>query len=143
MFAINFYTQVYEDMLLKGRKTATIRLGDKSSKYVAGELVWITVGNRFGRRRKLFTAINLACIVLTLVVLMVITSLLETAFYPKGVEGKSDRFLQVFMVRLDGQDGRFIHAPRPGERVRIENVDSPYWRARFNGARRLEPPQRY
>ena len=57
MFAINFYTQVYEDMLLKGRKTATIRLGDKSSKYVAGELVWITVGNRFGRRRKLFTAI--------------------------------------------------------------------------------------
>jgi hypothetical protein len=57
MFAINFYSQVYEDMLLKGRKTATIRLGDKSSKYVAGELVWITVGNRFGRRRKLFTAI--------------------------------------------------------------------------------------
>jgi putative ABC transport system permease protein len=53
-------------------------------------------------RRKLFTAINLACIVLTLVVLMVITSLLETAFYPKGVEGKSDRFLQVMMVRLDG-----------------------------------------
>src|ERR1700737_1005314 len=58
MFAINFYTQVYEDMLLKGRKTATIRLGDKSSKYIAGELVWITVGNRFGRRRNLFTAIT-------------------------------------------------------------------------------------
>jgi hypothetical protein len=57
MFAINFYTQIYEDMLIKGRKTATIRLGDKSEKYVAGELVWITVGNRFGRRRKLFTAI--------------------------------------------------------------------------------------
>ena len=57
MFALNFYTEIYEDMLLKGRKTATIRLGDKSSKYVAGELVWITVGNRFGRRRKLFTAI--------------------------------------------------------------------------------------
>src|SRR5436309_15525233 len=57
MFAINFSSQVYEDMLLKGRKTATIRLGDKSEKYVAGELVWITVGNRFGRRRKLFTAI--------------------------------------------------------------------------------------
>ena len=57
MFAINFYTQIYEDMLLKGRKTVTIRLGDKSEKYQAGELVWITVGNRFGRRRKLFTAI--------------------------------------------------------------------------------------
>lgn len=37
-------------------------------------------------------------------------------------------------------DGRFIHAPRPGERVRIESVASPYWRARFNGARRLAPP---
>ena len=57
MFAINFYTQLYEDMLSKGRKTATIRLGDKADKYRPGQLVWITVGNRFGRRRKLFTAI--------------------------------------------------------------------------------------
>jgi putative ABC transport system permease protein len=56
-------------------------------------------------RRKLFTAINLACIVLTLVVLMVITSLLETAFFPSGVEGKSDRFLQVFMLRMESPDG--------------------------------------
>jgi cell wall-associated NlpC family hydrolase len=37
-------------------------------------------------------------------------------------------------------EGRFIHAPRPGQRVRVENVDSPYWKARFNGARRLAPP---
>jgi hypothetical protein len=57
MYAINFYTSLYEDMLLRGRKTATIRLGDKSDKYRAGELAWITVGQRFGRRRKLFTAI--------------------------------------------------------------------------------------
>ena len=35
-------------------------------------------------RRKLFTAINLACIVLTLVVLMVISALLDTAFWPTG-----------------------------------------------------------
>ena len=56
-------------------------------------------------RRKLFTAINLACIVLTLVVLMVITALLDTAFYPQGVEGKSDRFLQVMTLRLDGPGG--------------------------------------
>lgn len=56
-------------------------------------------------RRKLFTAINLLCIVLTLVVLMVIASLLETAFRPSGVEGKSDRFLQVFMMRMDSPDG--------------------------------------
>jgi len=57
MFAINFYTPVYEDMLLRGRKTATIRLGDKTGKYQSGEIVWITVGQRFGRRRKLFAAI--------------------------------------------------------------------------------------
>jgi putative ABC transport system permease protein len=56
-------------------------------------------------RRKLFTAINLLCIVLTLVVLMVITALLEFAFYPSGVEGKSDRFLQVAMIELQGPGG--------------------------------------
>jgi len=37
-------------------------------------------------------------------------------------------------------DGRFVHAPRTGKRVRAESVESPYWRARFNGARRLAPP---
>jgi hypothetical protein len=57
MYALNFYSPMVADQLRSGRKTATIRLGDKSGKYVAGELVWITVGNRFGRRRKLFTAI--------------------------------------------------------------------------------------
>ena len=37
-------------------------------------------------RRKLYTAINLACITLTLVVLLVITALLQNTFYPTGVE---------------------------------------------------------
>jgi putative ABC transport system permease protein len=55
-------------------------------------------------RRKLFTAINLVCIVLTLVVLMVITALLETAFWPSGVEGKSERFLQVYGMRSESAD---------------------------------------
>ena len=36
-------------------------------------------------------------------------------------------------------DGRFVHAPRSGARVRVESLRSRYWRARFNGARRLEP----
>jgi putative ABC transport system permease protein len=45
-------------------------------------------------RRKLFTAINLACIVITLVILIVITALAEHALAPSGVEGKSPRFLQ-------------------------------------------------
>ncbi len=56
-------------------------------------------------RRKLFTLINLLCIVLTLVVLMVIASLLETAFRPSGVEGRSERFLQIVMMRMDSPKG--------------------------------------
>lgn len=56
-------------------------------------------------RRKLFTAINLLCIVLTLVVLMVITALMQNAFYPSGVEGKSARFLQVVALRMESADG--------------------------------------
>jgi putative ABC transport system permease protein len=57
-------------------------------------------------RRKLFTAINLACIVLTLVVLMVITALLQATFWPGGVEGKSERFLQVYGIRSQSPDGK-------------------------------------
>lgn len=37
-------------------------------------------------------------------------------------------------------DGRFVHAPKAGARVRIESVKSAYWSARYNGARRIEPP---
>jgi len=33
-------------------------------------------------------------------------------------------------------EGRFIHAPRPGADVRIENMRLPYWNTRFTGARR-------
>jgi hypothetical protein len=57
MFALNFYAEYYEEVLRNGRKTVTIRLGDKSGKYEAGMIVWVTVGPRFGRRQKLFTAI--------------------------------------------------------------------------------------
>jgi hypothetical protein len=57
MFVLNFYSEIYADMLRKGRKTATIRLGDKSNKYQTGQLVWITVGRRFGPRQRLFTAV--------------------------------------------------------------------------------------
>ena len=57
-------------------------------------------------RRKLFTVINLACIVLTLVVLLVVTALLQNAFQPTGVEGRSERYLQVHMMesRLEGSN---------------------------------------
>ena len=33
-------------------------------------------------------------------------------------------------------DGRFIHAPRTGSRVRIEGIHGPYWASRFDGGRR-------
>ena len=35
-------------------------------------------------------------------------------------------------------DGRFIHAPKPGDRVRVERMNSAYWVKRFNGARRID-----
>ena len=34
-------------------------------------------------------------------------------------------------------DGRFIHSPRTGAAVRIENLNSGYWSKRWNGARRI------
>ena len=34
-------------------------------------------------------------------------------------------------------DGRFVHAPRAGATVRLENMNISYWQSRFNGARRL------
>ncbi len=33
--------------------------------------------------------------------------------------------------------GRFVHAPRGGGRVRVEQLDDRYWRARFAGAKRV------
>lgn len=57
MFALNFYNDLYGDVLKNHRKTVTIRLGDKSDKYKGGMLTWVTVGPRFGRRQKLYTAI--------------------------------------------------------------------------------------
>lgn len=57
MFALNFYSDLYEDVLHNHRKTVTIRLGDKTDKYQTGMVVWVTVGPRFGRRQKLYSAI--------------------------------------------------------------------------------------
>jgi cell wall-associated NlpC family hydrolase len=38
-------------------------------------------------------------------------------------------------------DNKFIHAPSTGGQVRIESMDLGYWKARFNGARRISDPQ--
>ncbi len=38
-------------------------------------------------------------------------------------------------------DGKFIHSPRAGAQVRVEDMRIAYWNARFNGARRVLPQQ--
>ena len=57
MYVLNFYSPIFVDQLKRGRKTATIRLGDKSSKYKKGEVVWVTVGFQHSPREKIFTAV--------------------------------------------------------------------------------------
>ena len=34
-------------------------------------------------------------------------------------------------------DGKFVHAPSSGGKVRVESISTAYWAKRFNGARRL------
>ena len=57
MYVLNFYSPVFVDQLKRGRKTATIRLGDKSNKYRKGEVVLITVGFQHAPREKIFEAV--------------------------------------------------------------------------------------
>ena len=35
-------------------------------------------------------------------------------------------------------EGRFIHSPKPGAQVRVENMKIDYWSSRFDGARRVQ-----
>ena len=37
-------------------------------------------------------------------------------------------------------DGKFIHSPRTGSHVRVEDMRQAYWQTRFNGARRVALP---
>jgi len=57
VFVLNFYSPIFVDQLKRGRKTATIRLGDKSKKYRKGEVVLITVGFQHSPREKIFEAV--------------------------------------------------------------------------------------
>ncbi|QNP60260.1 C40 family peptidase [Paenacidovorax monticola] len=36
-------------------------------------------------------------------------------------------------------DGKFIHSPRSGSEVRVEDMRQAYWQRRFDGARRVTP----
>ncbi len=57
MYVLNFYSPVFIDQLKRGRKTATIRLGDKSAKYKKGHVVMVTVGFQHSPREKIFDAV--------------------------------------------------------------------------------------
>ena len=57
MYALNFYSPLVADQLRTRRKTATIRLGDKTGKYRKGMIVAVLVGTRFGPREKVFEAV--------------------------------------------------------------------------------------
>ena len=57
MYALNFYSPIVADQLRSGRKTATIRLGDKSVKYKKGMVVQVLTGNRYSPRQKIFDAV--------------------------------------------------------------------------------------
>jgi len=34
-------------------------------------------------------------------------------------------------------EGKFVHAPRTGARIRVESMNENYWLSRYNGARRI------
>jgi hypothetical protein len=57
MYALNFYSPMVADQLRTGRKSATIRLGDKSGKYKKGMVVQVLVGVRYGARERVFEAV--------------------------------------------------------------------------------------
>ena len=43
-------------------------------------------------------------------------------------------------VGIAAGGGRFIHAPKTGDTVRVESMSSAYWAARFVAARRIQAP---
>src|SRR5581483_6332538 len=57
MYALNFYSPMVADQLRSGRKSATIRLGDKSGKYKKGMVVRVLCGVRFSPREHVFDAV--------------------------------------------------------------------------------------
>jgi hypothetical protein len=57
MYALNFYSPMVADQLRSRRKTATIRLGDKSQKYKKGMIVRVLAGARYSPRQKIFEAV--------------------------------------------------------------------------------------
>ncbi len=56
MMALNFTSERNEKLLIERKKNYTIRPGDVSGIYQENSVVWITVGQKYAPKRKLFTA---------------------------------------------------------------------------------------
>src|SRR3989442_6838392 len=54
---LNFYSTIFADELKRGRKTATIRLGDKSGKSRKNQAVLVTIGFQHSPRERIFEAV--------------------------------------------------------------------------------------
>lgn len=54
----------------------------------------------------------------------------DLLFY--NTQGKPYSHVGIFLG-----DGKFVHAPKPGSAVRVENMRGRYWTRRFDGARRV------
>jgi len=57
VYALNFYSPLVSEQLRSGRKSATIRLGDKSGKYRKGMVVRVLCGVRYSPREHVFDAV--------------------------------------------------------------------------------------
>ncbi|MFY9488615.1 MAG: ASCH domain-containing protein [Solirubrobacterales bacterium] len=57
MYVLNFYSPLFADQLKRGRKQATVRLGDKSHKYRKGHVVLVTIGAEHSPRERVFEAV--------------------------------------------------------------------------------------
>ncbi len=57
MFALNFISEHNEQLLLSRQKTATIRPGDIRDIYPEHSIVWVTFGQRYGTKKRLYKAV--------------------------------------------------------------------------------------
>ena len=53
---------------------------------------------------------------------------------------KTGRSYRINHVGIYIGDNKFIHSPKPGAQVRVEDMGVPYWSSRFDGARRVLTP---
>ena len=141
MYALNFYSKVVAEQLRTQRKTATIRLGDKSAKYRKGMVVQVLVGVRFGVREKIFDAVIDKVEVKTLGEL----SPREIEHDNPEIRRTEDGDVPVAALQPRGDAGRHGHGdPLLADRSRAEPLGARQTRFRIgvpksSGARRAAP----